>query len=133
MNNDALFPTEDDPYYCGMQARIPKYVKPSGHGGIKGKASVRKTSQNLIRKVFSNSYINSLLPTPLTHKKRSISYHYAHYNSSESEPYTNSNDPYEVYEPIYGRIGGLSHFTGASQTMPWGVRRETYFGDWDSH
>ncbi len=120
------FISDEDPYYCGMQARVTKFVKPVST------QSKKSVAWRQMRKVFSSGYINTLLP-PLTKKKRSKSYYYSNYNSSESDPYATLNDPYEIYEPIYGKVGPNSYCSGRAYGPSSTVRSKAYVSEWQNH
>jgi len=71
---------------------------------------------------------------------RSNSYGYGfsvYYGSSqESDPSSRSSagDPYAIYEPIYGRVGGINYFAPSRtySTVPWIYPREDlYLHEWD--
>lgn len=115
-----------------MKARVPNHIKP--YEEIRIPISTLKREKSKMKKVFSSGYINTLI-RPLTKKQRSKSYHYDYnYNtSSESDPYATLNDDYEIYEPIYGRIGGINNFSSGSyfDSTPYEMRRAAYTSAWD--
>ncbi|CAG2163503.1 unnamed protein product [Oppiella nova] len=109
---------DEDPYYCGLEARVTNFMRPVPT------QSKKSVAWRQMRKVFSSGYINTLLP-PLTKKKRSKSYYY---NSSESDPYASLNDT--IYEPIYGRVS--SNYS-TNKYKPSTVRSRAYVTDWQNH
>ncbi|RWS25883.1 uncharacterized protein B4U80_04275 [Leptotrombidium deliense] len=105
----------EDPYYCGMRARLCN----NNNNATRTRKSIAAPSHySDIRKSQSSGYLNSLFNYP----NRASSY-YSYYDSSfginfcfhlnviikllflsESDPYAVSSTEYDIYGPIYGRI-----------------------------
>ncbi|XP_054164778.1 uncharacterized protein LOC128962429 [Oppia nitens] len=116
LKNKSFLKKDEDPYYCGLEARVTNFMRPVAT------QSKKSMAWRQMRKVFSSGYINTLLP-PLTKKKRSKSSYYSNYNSSESDPYTSLNDT--IYEPIYGRVT-------SNKSMPSTVRSKAGVNNWNN-
>ncbi|RWS12554.1 uncharacterized protein B4U79_15579, partial [Dinothrombium tinctorium] len=86
----------EDPYYCGMRARLCN----QNLNSRQRKSIAAPIPYAEMRKTQSSGYLNSLFSYPT----RSSSY-YSYYDSSfESDPYAMSSTDYDIYGPIYGRI-----------------------------
>ncbi|XP_015782980.1 uncharacterized protein LOC107360770 isoform X2 [Tetranychus urticae] len=94
----------EDPYYCGMQARVSHFAVPRER-----KPAAGLTSLQDMRKSHSSGYLNSLFnPSSNFNPYRGGSSYYSYYDSTfESDPYMSSGDGYDTYAPLYGRTPNL--------------------------
>ncbi|XP_074605041.1 uncharacterized protein LOC141858242 isoform X2 [Brevipalpus obovatus] len=83
----------EDPYYCGMQARVSNFGardRKNGSSSSNNNNSISTAPDRTdMRKSHSSGYLNSLF-NPSS-------------NQFKSDPYVSSGDGYDTYAPIYGR------------------------------